>query len=533
MSVFNNENNMKTFKFRYLLLVVSLSFSSCSDFLEEDTRGQQMQETFYNTDSELEGGLIGIYEQIINTDAGIKGNLIYRNEACSDLLTYKPAAAAAGMAFPKYMLTPESNLVTNTWNHLYSCIFGINAYIQAVENNTSSKVSIKVKDICLKEAKFFRALMYYHLVMCWGDVPLRTKPTDMSNTDIERTPKDKIWEVVLSDLNEAITLPDKTEVENGRISKGAALYLLAKVHLMRGDMKNAQNVLNQITGYSLMSDIKHVWSTSYKYNDESIWEINREKGTLPKQGNDMLGYYMPMHKDFKGVNSTYPVNDYVLMMTEKESDRTKYYYSKKPLSSEVSPQYKGEYTYVNSNGEDVKIIFSNATVPLYSHIMKFADFSMVGYEFAVGDCPFNIVLFRYADVVLMQAEVECELNGRTQKALDLLNKIRDRAKETPYSYDKKEGYRQLISKEELREAIRNERALELIGEGHRFYDLKRWGSEYALRKLKESRKAHIEGTEFCYRSEDLINIKEEYLLWPIPESEINANNKITQNPGYK
>lgn len=122
MSVFNNENNMKTFKFRYLLLVVSLSFSSCSDFLEEDTRGQQMQETFYNTDSELEGGLIGIYEQIINTDAGIKGNLIYRNEACSDLLTYKPAAAAAGMAFPKYMLTPESNLVTNTWNHLYSCI---------------------------------------------------------------------------------------------------------------------------------------------------------------------------------------------------------------------------------------------------------------------------------------------------------------------------------------------------------------------------------------------------------------------------
>ena len=79
MSVFNNENNMKTFKFRYLLLVVSLSFSSCSDFLEEDTRGQQMQETFYNTDSELEGGLIGIYEQIINTDAGIKGNLIYRN----------------------------------------------------------------------------------------------------------------------------------------------------------------------------------------------------------------------------------------------------------------------------------------------------------------------------------------------------------------------------------------------------------------------------------------------------------------------
>ncbi len=524
---------MKSIKMKYWLLVVVLSFSSCSDFLEEDTRGKQMQESFYNTDNEIEGGLMGIYGRIINTDAGIRGNLIYRNEACSDLLTYKPVMAATGMAFPKYMLTPENELIKTTWDHLYSTIFGINDYIQAIENNMSPKVSEKVKDVCLKEAKFFRALMYYHLIMCWGDVPLRTEPTNMSDTDIERTPKDKVVEVILSDLSEAVTLPEKASVKKGRISKGAALYLLAKVHLMQGDMKSAEHVLNQITDYSLMPDIKQVWSTTHKFNNESIWEINREEGTLPTQGNVLLQYYMPMYKDFKGTNATYPVNDYALMMTEEGSDRTKYYYSKKPLSSEISPQYKGEYTYVNSKGEEVRLVFSNATVPLYAHIMKFTDFSTVGHKFAQGDCPFNIVVFRYADVILMQAEVECELNGRTQKALDLLNKIRDRAKETPYSYDKKDGYRQLISKEELREAIRNERALELIGEGHRFYDLKRWGSEYALKKLKESRTAHIEGTEFCYKPEDVTNIKEEYLLWPIPESEINANSKMKQNPGYK
>ena len=90
---------MKSIKMKYWLLVVVLSFSSCSDFLEEDTRGKQMQESFYNTDNEIEGGLMGIYGRIINTDAGIRGNLIYRNEACSDLLTYKPVAAATGMAF--------------------------------------------------------------------------------------------------------------------------------------------------------------------------------------------------------------------------------------------------------------------------------------------------------------------------------------------------------------------------------------------------------------------------------------------------
>lgn len=126
---------------------------------------------------------------------------------------------------------------------------------------------------------------------------------------------------------------------------------------MQGDMKSAEHVLNQITDYSLMPDIKQVWSTTHKFNNESIWEINREEGTLPTQGNVLLQYYMPMYKDFKGTNATYPVNDYALMMTEEGSDRTKYYYSKKPLSSEISPQYKGEYTYVNSKGEEVRLVF--------------------------------------------------------------------------------------------------------------------------------------------------------------------------------
>ena len=223
----------------------------------------------------------------------------------------------------------------------------------------------------------------------------------------------------------------------------------------------------------------------------------------------------------------------VLLMAEEGSARTSYYYSRKPLSSEVSPDYKGEYVYTNSSGQQEKIIFTNATTPLYSHIMKFADFSSYGHKFAVGDCPFNVIIYRYADVVLMKSEVECELNGMSDIALDLLNQVRKRAGESLYSFTEKSGTIILESKEDLREAIRNERALELIGEGHRFYDLKRWGNDYAIKKIKESRQAHIINTEFCYRPEDLSNISEEKLLWPIPESEINANDLMIQNPGYK
>lgn len=516
----------------YMSFIILFGLCSCESFLDEDPRGQQMQETFYNTDSEVLGGLLGIYAQAINTDQGLRCDLIARSEAASDLFTYKPVAAANGMAYPKYMVAPGNPILEGSWNRAYSVIFGVNAYIRALTDNSSPKITHSLKDGCLNEAKFFRAFMYYHLVMCWGDVPLRLEPTIMTETDMARSSVDEIWKAVIQDLTEASSLSEKKDVETGRISKGAVLTLLAKVYLASGRTKEAEGVLNQISGYSLMPFINDVWNTQYKYNKESIWEINREKGTIPKQGNGLLAYYLPMSVDFQGANATYPLSDYLLQMTELGSPRTKLYYSKKPLLNEITDKYKGEYVYTKSTGEEVRIVFTNATQPLYSHLMKFTDFSTIGHKFQTGDSPFNIIIFRYADVVLMKAEVECELNGATNLALVYLNQIRKRAGETLYTLTKENGLRQLKSKEDLREAIRNERALELVGEGHRFYDLKRWGTEYALTKLKESRKASIENTTPCYKPEDLTNIEAYRLLWPIPESEMNGNKQMIQNPGY-
>lgn len=523
---------MKTIIKSFLLFSMILVMSSCESFLEEDPKGKQMVETFYNTDTEAFDGLMGLYSKVTNDNNGLRQNFIVRSEACSDLLTYKSVGAADGQSFPKYKLTPGNAPLVLIWNHCYSAIYGVNSYIVALSSNTSPKISPEKKEQYIKEAKFFRALMYYYLVMFWGDVPLQTEPTNMQNTNIARTPATQVWAQVLQDLTDASTLPEKKDTPNGRISKGAVLTLLSKAYLMKNDFNSAKQILDQISGYSLMADINDVWSTQHKYNNESIWEINIEKGILPLQGNLMLSYILPMHADFQGANATYPVNDYLLMMTEKASPRTKLFYSKKPLSSEVSAKYKGEYKYTTDGGEEKTIIFTNATEPLYSHIMKFTDFSTVGTKFETADCPFNLTVYRYADVVLMKAEVECELNGATNIALGYLNQIRKRAGETQYSLTNEMGLRQLNNQTEMREAIRNERALELVGEGQRFFDLKRWGKEYALAKLKSSRKAQIQGTTFCYKPEDLTNIEEYRLQWPIPEGEINGNSLMKQNPGY-
>ena len=219
------------------------------------------------------------------------------------------------------------------------------------------------------------------------------------------------------------------------------------------------------------------------------------------------------------------------MMTENNSPRTKLFFTRKPPLAEITSKYKGEYTYQTAAGTSVRMVFTSATLALCSHLMKFVDFSTVGEIFNSNDSPFNQVIFRYADVVLMKAEVECELNGITT-ALGFLNQIRNRAGETKYTLTGEAGLRPLSGISDLREAIRNERALELVGEGHRFYDLKRWGNTYALAKLKASRQALISSTTPCYKLEDLANIAEFRLLWPIPESEMKGNKKMTQNPGY-
>jgi hypothetical protein len=497
-----------------------------------------MVETFYNTENEAYAALLGLYGRVRSGDL-TGGNFINRNDASSDLCTYKPSATTDAVAFPRYRLNPDTPPMVNSWNTAYATIYSINSFIDALTRNTSPKISAAVKEQYINEAKFFRAYLYYNLVMRWGDVPLRMELTDMENTDIARTPVAEIWPVVIQDLTDALSLPAQKDTPEGRISKGAVQTILAKAHLMKGDFPAAKAILDQITGYTLMSDIRDVWSPRSKFNDESIWEINYEQGTLPVQGNGALNLIIPVDANyFQGGNGTYPINHYVMQMTEPNSPRTRVFFSTPPKISQASDpeygaNYKGEFNYTNSAGENVRLVFGNATLGPYAHLMKFIDLTeyLVPTQILMGNNSFNLVVLRYADVVLMKAECECEVNN-LPLALEYLNQIRTRAGETCYTLTAESGLKSLKGQEDLREAIRNERAVELAGEGHRLYDLKRWGTEYALAKIKQSRLTVPDDMYNPYLPGDMDNITAERLNWPIPIGEIQGNALMVQNPGY-
>jgi hypothetical protein len=546
-----------------LFACIALMLCSCSGFLEEDTRGRQEQSTFYTSDDLAFAALAGIYERMYSGD-GLRQNMTVRQEACSDLHTYKPVASADAVCFPKYTLTPEQTHVITGWTRAYLVIFTANEFIHAMEVN--DVISADAKTEFIREAKVLRAYMYYHLVNRWGDVPLIVESVDPKVTDRARTPKAQIWEYLVSDLEDASNLPAKGEPCRGggalgRINKGAAMFLLAKVHLANVEdadgtehFSRAKAVLDNFpAGYSLMPSINKVWDITAEYNDESIFELSNTSNQLPQQGLPGLGLWIPTG-NWRGANGTFPVNDYLLRLagwgnwdtadqatswyqTPGLSERTLLYYSSNPITGVDPANLHTQYKYnKNSDGTTVTVNFTTNALAYCSHLMKFVDLSYYDNyaDHAVGNTDMNYIFFRYADVVLMKAEVECEIGSQTA-ALTLLNSIRKRTDDVGdklYTMTAPGGENEifLADKAALREAVRNERALELVGEGWRFYDLKRWGNQYALAKLRESRQVNIPGTTEDYKPEDLTNITENKLLWPIPEGEIEGNGAMVQNP---
>lgn len=545
-----------------ILISTVLALSSCSDFLEEDTRGRQEQGTFYTSENLAFASLAGIYQRVFAGDC-YRQNLAVRQDACSDLHTYKPVASADAVCFPKYNLTPEETHVSLNWTGAYLVIFTANEFIHAMETNTVIAEDAKLEFV--REAKFMRALMYYHLVNRWGDVPLITEPVDTQVTARARTPKTEIWQQLITDLEDASKLPEKGSprkggASTGRVDRGAAMFLLAKVHLSNVTDENgtdhftkAKAVLDAFPdGYALMPSITKVWRMTDEYNAESIFEMSNTSGQMPQQNFGALGYLLPTG-NWRGANGTYPVNDYLLKMagfgnwdnaseatswydTPGLSERTLYYYSSNPVTGLDPANIHTQYRYKKKDGSTATVNFTTSALGYNSHLIKFVDLS--GFDsyadHAVGNTDVNMVIFRYADVVLMRAETECEI-GDSAVALALLNSIRKRPEDVGdplYTMTAPTGEREiyLADKAALREAIRNERALELVGEGWRFYDLKRWGNTYALAKLRESRRTNIPGTAEDYRPEDIGNITENKLLWPIPEGEMEGNAAMVQNP---
>lgn len=472
-----------------------LLFTSCEKFLDLKPVGngiyvQNTSDTLYKTANEAEAALAGVYSDFRNEYWEL--DYFVNGDAQSDD-AYAGADNPANFQIDDYRLDATNSNVSRDWSYLYGTIGRANVVINNVEKVPDPSLSEQRKLEIKGEASFIRAMMYFQAVQLWGDIPLQLKEVTAVSAELlpeiypqlfpERATKEEVYAQIISDLEFAISHVKVTQSDKGFATKGAANALQAKVYAA-AEPRNWAKVIEHCDavingGYSLLPEYDMLWNNENENSSEAIFEINYE-GTS-SSGN--WGASMFRGNDWKKFNI--PSNDLVKAF-EDENDM---------IRKNASIEFL-----------DVTGLWSDANWPQtqYPFINKYRDIS--------SPSPQNYIILRLADILLLKAEALNE-QGDVTGAAALVNQIRSRV-DLPNTT--------ASTQEAMRLAIEKERRLELAFEGHRWYDLKRTGRAIAVINSAIG----PEGSPFGY------NLTENGLLWPIPQSELDKNELLTQNPGY-
>lgn len=491
------------------ILAASMLFS-CDKFLEEDPRNILSPDNFFNSDIELRAAVNGVYATLY-TDA------LYNKYGINHMLMYgaddiEPTRAGEGNLndISNYTLSESRDAFgREVWISLYKMIQDANIALSKLEDN--EQISDQYKNQSRGELLFLRAFAYYNLTNIFGDVPYYR--TDLGIDEVqqlERHNKDLIREDLVSDLQIAQDLlpVGYSASELGRVTKWAAATLTVKILLIQHDWTAARDKsVEIITGssHALLDNYEDVFDPMNTYNDELIWCIDFVRDINP-QGYTSI--FVPRLADEPKISSQ---KSALRAALEARNEGFTGNGMASPMCGFV------EDFPVNDLRRPLNIIESYLGFELnYPYMPKLWNLDQVNSpRNNHGD---NFIVFRLADVYLMAAEAENEVNG-PDEAYQYINKVRERA----YSpHQPLSG----LNQQQFRQAIYDERRWELAGEFHRRMDLIRWGILVDV----------VKNTKTCTYN-PAANIMPHHVLFPIPEEEILLNpNLLTTDPtnnGYR
>lgn len=505
---------MKATLIQYIgIFLLVISTAGCENFLEEEVRGIIDPSTFYRSDAEATLAVNGIYINLRQN--GFYGNwqgIHTFTQLGADVLE-SSRQFGGNEPIQNYTLT-QSNYsnARELWQLIYRLVGDANSVINNVEN--SPNISEAIRKQTIGEALYLRSFGYYHLSNLWGDVPFYNEEIPIADAAaLGRRPVNEIRNSLIQDLKRIETenlLPGAyTGSDLGRPTSWAAKALMAKIYLWQEDWQSAKEMCLSIINDSphrLLASYEDVFDVNNPFNQEVIWAIDFQKD-VPGNAQDRTDGFNPRLRDepknpsergalsqalaarneeFNGYGLTVPILSFI---EEFPSDDLR-----RPHN--VLSHYLGfELT--------------------FQYLTKFTNFDFVNSP--RGNHGEATLIFRLADIYLMLAEAENELNGPVN-AYQYINAVRERA------YDPVQPYSGL-SQAELSKAIQDERRWELAGEGHRRYDLIRWG--ILLETVKNSRyRIYNPGN----------NVQPHHIRLPIPEEEIILNPNLLDsdptNNGY-
>lgn len=489
----------------------SLVFSSCNDFLETSSDSKMTDETIYTSVYYSESAVKGIYDRI--ADAQMYAQRLSINWSTNNDIEFVGADEASynqntNRGVSNYYATAGNS--TLIWTRIYQMIERSNLVIQGIENSPLMLGTDKEKAAMrtlLGEAKTLRAMGYYELVKHWGDVPFKTEPTknDLSNVYLPKTDRDSICDFLITELlsiekdvpwvGESAGSVSYSSAE--RISKGFVKGLIARIALTRGGYslrdkpgypterrsdylgyyKIAHAQCQEIISggkYRLKSNYVDIWKDVCALKTDGVNGENLYEVALGLSQSGEIGYSIGV-RFYTNTKYGYGNNSNVV------NTSAYYYYSFEPQDPRRDATI-ATVAYSNASGDQKEVFQSN---PLSYNFAKWDQRWMAENtkwldqnKDANGKWGYGVnwINMRYADVLLMFAETENELNGPTDAAKNALKEVRARAFAGTKDESKNvaDYVNNLSSKEQFFNALINERAWEFGGEAIRKFDLIRW-----------------------------------------------------------
>ena len=502
---------MKKIQINKILIAITMiiSLGACKkEFVDVSPKGAFLTENYYADQAQAFSALVATYDALRKNSGGFENMITMMNAGSDDQFAGGGGSTdGAGIqAFSTHSLT-SLNVPSSFWGDHYQGIFRANTLL--------AKLPITKMDETLKaryaaETKALRAIYYFNLVRIFKNIPLLLAPLTATNMyQVKQTTKDSVYAQIEKDLTEAIAvLPTSVAVatDGGRLTKGAAKAILGKVYLYNNKASLAAAQLAEVNGtpgttsslgYKLLSSFSDLWVVNNKFNTESILEV-----THSSIGNSDWGWWGSGRDEGNTVNVMVGPRSYNALTGAPGL----------PSGWSFNVFTQDFYDVMKNDPRFGATIFDLKALEAAGKATYIAGYQNTGYflnkflprnadiRTGTGTQELNFkqdsYVIRLADTYLLEAEA---LGGTGTRAQALLDAVRTRAglSSVPVSLA----------------AIKAERRLELAGEGHRFFDLVRWGDAATV----------LAGRGFTAGTDE---------IFPIPFSELQGT-MLVQNPNYK
>ncbi len=501
------------------VLCMAVIWTGCDSFLEPDPASFSTTANFYESPAHFEQAINGTYTRL----RAFMGDEDYRymTDLRGPTLTRQfdvnlPHTVAGIPQLDEFTMEVTNGVVERNWQRMYQTIKEANVILGRID--AVEFTDLAQKDRIVGEAKFLRALAYWNGVQFWGDIPLSlTEITSPSEAIPEegRSPQAAVYAQIVSDLQDAIAkLPVTHAGANvGRATQGAARFLLGKTYLLTGNYAGAQTEFTALDAgpytYSLMPSYLSIFDPAQKNNAESIFELQYNPNIAGQPQIDaLLVDILPFNAGgVFAITTVVPLGRYM------------------PTPDVIDSFEPGDQRFTDAIAWFSRAGNSDYPEVAYGDSIPFLNkFYWPAFINTQGQLNANWISFRFADVLLSAAEAFWRQNNDGQAAA-YLNRVRDRAGLGPVNLADFSG---AVTGSPMGDAILHERSIELLGEGHYWLDLMRFGTDVTERVMQEH------GNRFRARDSktlDVYQIRSDRFMYMIPPREILLG-ELSQNPGW-